>query len=407
MQLPIIFLLLFTIFGKLAESATLAQQLCATKMGTSSVKSVPTQTYALTLTLTKQVKVTSTPVTTVTPAAVTTTGLTTAFTTVTITGPTSTDTTTTTLTSKRSRIHLCLSTLTASLLDTDTSTITSTTTQTATQTNTITTTTSGTSTISAPAGFTAIKSDPDYVPKIKARDVLGLAARAAAPQQIVVKLANGKPVVSPQLFPTAVICGRLVETVTTKTATVTATSTSTVNAATPTSTVTSTTTSTSTSTIIPDRVTATATATTSTTVTTSTGTTVQTTTTITATEVATIPTATTYAACQPNNIATTANGGKTINEVDGGSGNHASFTSGSSPYDCCVACITSSDNCRAFVYLGLGNGYDCELLIGSSCDPGVAFGGTQFRTSPSTTTAGIPVGNGKCGIVGNGGTGQT
>ena len=123
-----------------------------------------------------------------------------------------------------------------------------------------------------------------------------------------------------------------------------------------------------------------------------------------ATETALSPTATTYAACAANNIAVRANGGKSINEVDGGVGNRAAFVGAGSPYDCCVACITSADNCAGFVYLGI-RGFECELLQSGTCQPGTSPGGLQFKTSPSDTGAGIPVGNGKCGVVTNAGPG--
>ena len=45
--------------------------------------------------------------------------------------------------------------------------------------------------------------------------------------------------------------------------------------------------------------------------------------------------------------------------------------------------------------------------MGNSCDPGVAFGGEQFRTDASMTQPGLPVGNGPCGIIQNGGTAGT
>ncbi|KAI4199826.1 MAG: hypothetical protein LQ350_004356 [Teloschistes chrysophthalmus] len=290
------------------------------------------------------------------------------------------------------------------LIDTATSTITGTSTATATETSSTTVTGDAiTSTLPPPAGFTAIKNEPGFVPKVKARDALGLVARAAAPSQIVVKCSPGKsPTLTPQLYPTSVICGALVETVTTKTTTRTASTTNTITAATPTSFVYSTVTSTSTSTIIPAPVTSTISATVATTITTSTATTTTTTTTITSTTTVLGTATTSYAACGPSNIATTANGGHTISEVDGGVGNSASFVSVDSAYSCCVACITSSDNCRGFVYIGIA-GFECELLTGNTCDPGVAFGGLMFRTDPYAMDQGIPVGNGRCGIVQNGG----
>ena len=117
-----------------------------------------------------------------------------------------------------------------------------------------------------------------------------------------------------------------------------------------------------------------------------------------------VPTATSYDACSSANIIDHANNGHTIVEVDGGNGNSASFVDTDSPYACCVACITSSDNCRAFVFIGIP-GFSCELIIGNTCDPGVAYGGEQFLTdSTDTNSPGLPVGNGRCGILQNGGT---
>ena len=118
------------------------------------------------------------------------------------------------------------------------------------------------------------------------------------------------------------------------------------------------------------------------------------------------PAATSYDACSSANIIDHANGGHTIVEVDGGVGNSASFVSTGSAYDCCVACITSSDNCRGFVYIGI-SGFECELITGNTCDPGVAYGGEQFKTDATDTNSpGLPIGNGRCGIIANGGTVQ-
>ncbi|KAL9577243.1 MAG: hypothetical protein Q9203_007536 [Teloschistes exilis] len=386
MQSFVLFLALLEFVHQCIAASAYSSQLCTTKVGTKSVKPVPSATYALTITFTKNIIVTSTPVKTVTPKAVTSTVITSVDTTVTVTGPPNTDT------------------LTITQTDIATSTITGTSTATATEISSTTITGDPvTSTVPPPAGFTPIKNEPGYVPKVKARDALGLVARAAAPSQIVAKCSPGKPAtLTPQLYPTSVICGALVETITTKTTTKTASTTNTITAAIPTSFVYSTVTSTSTSTIIPVPVTSTISATVSTTLTTSTATTTTSTTTVTSTTIVQGTATTSYAACGPSNIATTANGGHTISEVDGGVGNSASFVTVDSPYSCCVACITSSDNCRAFVYIGLP-GFECELITGNTCDPGVPFGGLQFRTDPYAMDQGLPVGNGRCGIVQDGG----
>ncbi|KAL8786152.1 MAG: hypothetical protein Q9195_008323 [Heterodermia aff. obscurata] len=385
MQGPLISLLLLALIHRFAVVSALSQQLCTTKQGTKSVKPVPSTTYALTITLTKTVLITSTPSTTTTPKAVTSTVSTTNVVTQTTTAPANTNTVTITTTNI-----------------TGTETITGTTTQTTTATATTTTTVSSTSTVPPPAGFTPITQEIGYVPKIKEREVLGLAARAASSSQIVAKLKNGKCTVSPTLYPTSVICGQLSETITTKTTTKTASTTRTITAGTPTSTVTSTFTSTSTSTFVPPAVTSTVTASATVTTTTSTDTTVLVTQTTTSTVTVSNPAATSYAACSSANLITNANGGHTIDEVDGGVGNSASFVSVGSSYDCCVACITSTDNCRGFVYIGI-SGFECELITGTTCDPGVSFGGTQFKTNPTSTDPGLPIGNGACGNIANGG----
>ena len=100
MQPLIVCLTLVALFSNFAAAASYSQQLCTTKMGTKSVKPVPSTTYALTLTLTTTARVTSTPVTTTTPKAVTTTVSATTVVTTTTTAPTVTGTVTTTVTSK-------------------------------------------------------------------------------------------------------------------------------------------------------------------------------------------------------------------------------------------------------------------------------------------------------------------
>ena len=273
---------LLALFGNLATASSFSTQLCTTKVGTKSIKPVPSTTYALTITLTTTARVTSTPVTTTTPRAVTTTVSTTKVVTVTTTAPTNTGTITTTVTSEDRALGLSNHHWREPFIDTGTTTTTSTSTEIDTETaSTTTTNNGGTSTVDAPPGFTAIMQEPGYVPKVKVREALGVVARAAAPSQIVVKGTGKSCTISPQLYPTSVICGRLVETVTTKTTTTTAKTTATITAATPTSTVTSTITSTSTSTVYPATVTSTATATVSTTLTSSTATTTTTTTTTT------------------------------------------------------------------------------------------------------------------------------
>ncbi|KAL8762953.1 MAG: hypothetical protein Q9194_007449 [Teloschistes cf. exilis] len=388
MQSFVLFLALLEFVHQCIAASAYSSQLCTTKVGTKSVKPVPSATYALTITFTKNIIVTSTPVKTVTPKAVTSTTLSPSHRQV---GEEKSNTT-----AGRGLIYR--------FIDIATSTITGTSTATATEISSTTITGDPvTSTVPPPAGFTPIKNEPGYVPKVKARDALGLVARAAAPSQIVAKCSPGKPAtLTPQLYPTSVICGALVETITTKTTTKTASTTNTITAAIPTSFVYSTVTSTSTSTIIPVPVTSTISATVSTTLTTSTATTTTSTTTVTSTTIVQGTATTSYAACGPSNIATTANGGHTISEVDGGVGNSASFVTVDSPYSCCVACITSSDNCRAFIYIGLP-GFECELITGNTCDPGVPFGGLQFRTDPYAMDQGLPVGNGRCGIVQDGG----
>ena len=104
MRSSMIFLSVLALANRIAAASAYTQELCTTKVGTKSIKPVPTTTYALTITLTKDVLVTVTPMTTVTPRAVTTTRSTTTVVTVTTTAPTNTDTITTTVTGEERAI---------------------------------------------------------------------------------------------------------------------------------------------------------------------------------------------------------------------------------------------------------------------------------------------------------------
>ncbi|KAL8785529.1 MAG: hypothetical protein Q9195_008601 [Heterodermia aff. obscurata] len=326
---------------------------------------------------------TSTPVKTVTPAPVTATVTNTATATSTFTAPTNTDTITTTTTNTI----------------TDTSTEVTTVPSTVFTTSTVVST--STSTSATPAGFTPISQEPGYVPKIKGRDALALEPRAAAPSSCKASFPKGakSPVYSPALYPTAVVCAKLVETISTKTATYTASTTKTTTLVPVTQTTTSTTTTTVTTTFIPPGVTETATATTSTTTQVTTTSTTTSVTTVTATQTSIVPGPTYYAACDSNNIINSANGGQFITQVS--AAGDFTQTSSSSPYDCCAACQQTA-GCRGSYY---GGGTFCVLAAGGACTPGQFRQYDEFNTD-STGTADLAfyVSNGPCGLIRNAGS---
>ena len=222
------------------------QLLCTTGLGKTSVRSVPSTTYTISIPLTAYTKVTSTPVKTVTPAPVTSTVTNTDTATTTSTAPTNTDTVTTTTTGNLFASVYQVLGLSSPILDTITDTSTEVATASSTEYTTSTVTSTSTSTSAAPPGFTPISQEPGYVPKIKGRDALALEPRAASPSSCKLSFPKGakKPVYSPALYPTAVVCAKLVEPISTKTATYTASTTQTTALAPVTQTTTSTTTTT-------------------------------------------------------------------------------------------------------------------------------------------------------------------
>ncbi|KAL9618235.1 MAG: hypothetical protein Q9160_007005 [Pyrenula sp. 1 TL-2023] len=255
-----------------------------------------------------------------------------------------------------------------------------------------------------PPGFTPVSQEPGYVPKIKGRSVDGLAARANPQNAIVLSIdkAAKSLTCSPALYPTSVVCAKLVETITTKTLTKTASTTSTTTLSPSTQTTTSTVKTSVTVKSTPPDVTTTSTVTTFITLVATTTATTTTTTTSTVTQTVEVPGATSYAACAANNVVNSANGGQGIYAIS--LTNQAlTFvsTTASSAYDCCVQCETTSQNCVGsfFYYIS-----DCMLIVQTSCMPG-AFTGASFGTGPFPPDGGFTISNGPCGaIANNGGT---
>ncbi|CAJ0551010.1 Ff.00g109400.m01.CDS01 [Fusarium sp. VM40] len=113
----------------------------------------------------------------------------------------------------------------------------------------------------------------------------------------------------------------------------------------------------------------------------------------------TAATTTVLAACAPNNIIKTANGGHGIFQLNyGGSRNQIQVgIPASNPYQCCVACHETRNCIWSNFQIG------CELVIAQSCNPQGNFG-SSFNTSASVNVRrGSTISNGPCGRIANAG----
>ncbi|KAL8717643.1 MAG: hypothetical protein Q9225_005132 [Loekoesia sp. 1 TL-2023] len=341
--------------------------LCKTFLGPKSTSPVKTSSYALTIPVTYVKKTTITPTNTITPPPVTTT-----------------TTTTSTLTSTR---------FTAT-------TITSTVVRTSTPPATTVATSPGFTPLASGIGYRAKKRSIEDVkaaaPAIRGRTVQ---ERAPSSSGVVVRCSKGGPPhFAPAQYPTSVICGALVQAVTTTTKSFTATTTATTTLAPVTETATSTTIETTTSTSTYPAITETTTTTVSTTTITTTTRTLTTDAVTTQTIVAPAPT--TYNACAPNNVVNSANGGQGIDGVgvEGG----VIDVSAADAVACCTACQTSA-YCFGYVYSG---GSRCYLTSKSNqqCAGNAAFG-SYYTSSTLSPSDGFVIGNGPCGqLMNNGGS---
>ncbi|UKZ77071.1 hypothetical protein TrVFT333_004789 [Trichoderma virens FT-333] len=352
---------------------------CSTKLGPQANRHVETHWNYKTRTVTYTERFTTTPHPTVTPTKTKTKTVTTVIKTVT-TEPAYTDVATVTSTS------------------TSFFTTTNIVTETDTETNTVTTTTTPTTTIAAPAGFTPISQEPGFVPKIKGRSANSLIERGNTLQ---CRPGKGGPSFYPPLHPQSVTCTKVIEPIVIKRVTYTAKA-CTITARPKTKTVTTTVSQTHTETEWPCDVTSTVTVPATTVITSSTDSTTTTTTTATTTESTVAPQQTLQAACGPENLITTANGGNGISSVSSsGTGGFLPVSGTHSAYDCCVACFNSATPCRGALSFSSGS---CFLVVATDgvCHANQFTGDVQFGTSTGPSS-GAYVSNGPCGMLANGG----
>ncbi|KAL8844245.1 MAG: hypothetical protein Q9176_001420 [Flavoplaca citrina] len=370
----------FALYSLAQCQTTKSLVLCTTLLGGSSKNPVPTRTIALTVRSTATAKETFTPAVTVTPTA-----------------PTITATETVTLTSTETGPQVTGTFTTLSLTIVDGGRVTSV------YTNTLFTTI--TETISRTPPATTIPTSPGFTPaasqtgnpipalKLARRE---LEARAPSYRTTCVAGPDGKATFTPRLYPTQVLCGVLYQVIATTTKTFTASTTATVTDIPPPPSSTTTTISvTITDTVIPADATVTSTITSTFT---NIGTSISitaTTSTITSTQTLDLPIPTFYAACGPDNIISSVNG---ANIVGIASNNQVSLSRFSTPYDCCVSCITSQ-TCAAGLFIA--NGATCYLVAQTrTCDPKVEVLRFQLQMG---APGGNSISTGNCGAVANGG----
>ncbi|KAF7550947.1 hypothetical protein G7Z17_g5363 [Cylindrodendrum hubeiense] len=316
--------------GKPAPSVT-----CTTKFGTVSVKYPVTKTSIKTQTITRTKKVYCPHDKTVTPKPKTVTITATKVKPTTITAGPETKTATTTV----SEISTIVETNLASATEYTTTTLY--------------TTSTSTTTVAAPADFTPITYNPDYVAKREVSSRLN-PRKSSKNNNGAVKISYEKgkynPVTYPRQYPQRVNCIRKVIKTATKTIT-TRVPGHTITLAPKTKTKSTTITQFTTETqYLPD-VSETVTETTSINITSTED--VVTTTTLTATStIETVVPTTIYEACSSDNILTSANGGNRVNEFGTDGGSRLEYIgSGYSAYTCCVACHTvKASNCRGLLH---------------------------------------------------------
>ncbi|KAJ4250901.1 hypothetical protein NW762_011551 [Fusarium torreyae] len=364
--------------GAIATAAN-PSLVCATDLGTKSVKSVPTTTSTTVKKVTVTMKVIRKVNIIVIPVAKTTTITTTQSATSTSTADPDTKTATSTVTVE--------------------STIKSTRTATATTTSTSTTFTTRfiTSTVAAPNGFTAVLDDPLYLAKRDAKKVGK------------VQMLTAQPV---SMYPQRVRCVKEVPSYSTKIVSTTVQGArTTLKAATKTKT--STITTTIISTKYPDDVSTTVTTAISNTVTDYTDTTTTTTLTQTVTVESQVPQSTVYDACSNENILLTANGGgRVVAWVDVTSDTVPTiFGDGYTPAACCAECA-QRPSCRISI-LGKLYGFDftttttCSIFLTmdtSKCANGQQPVFARYVTSNNSPSQPQYIySNGPCGQLKNGG----
>jgi hypothetical protein len=247
--------------------------------------------------------------------------------------------------------------------------------------------------VAGPVGFVPIRSAYPVARRARSEERSGR-FDLRAPDKVKCTFKNGKPVFSPALYPDSVKCGALVNVYKTSTITKTAAKVSTITAPTPTTIIMATSISVITLTVAPSNIqttvftTATVISVAMTTITPVTS--ISSTTTVTEAK----PAATNYAACGPNNQASSVNGqGFAVISIPRGT----SFTDvpGATPYDCCVSCFTTG-GCFGYFFLIRS----CTLLQTDNVAQGQCGapnrGGFSTGGPPDPT---VVIGNGPCGQV--------
>ncbi|KAH8660466.1 hypothetical protein BX600DRAFT_467738 [Xylariales sp. PMI_506] len=346
---------------------------CASLLGGVKVDNIPTGSSTVTKTITHtSTALASGPTVTLTPSPAHRTVTSTDIVTDTITADAEVDTATTILTN----VNTITSTNTVIEIETDTTTTT--------------TTSTSTSTVAAPADFTPISEESEYVARRRGRTL-------TSPS--VCKAGASGPEFSPTAYVQSVKCVSTVYQTRTVTTTVTG-KTHTVTAHRSTITSTDIIISTSTTTSYPPDVTDTETITTSTDFITILDVTTTTTLTSTVTSSTEVEAATPfYAVCGSSNLISTANGGQAITELQTRNPTNFLGVSGiTSAYDCCVACFNEyGSTCGgSLMYLTSS----CLIFSQTTCTNG-AYNNNEFFTSSSG--ASYTISNGPCGLIANGG----
>ncbi|KAF7547643.1 hypothetical protein G7Z17_g7592 [Cylindrodendrum hubeiense] len=372
-------LLLFSL-GVEALAAQGAQVTCSSELGSVSVEHPTTETATETQTITQTTEISESLDETVTPTP--TTEILTDFDTITVTETAGAET------------KIATEVVTNTISITTTNTISEIETQTSTTTSTSTTTTT---TIPAPAGFTPIAQSPEYVAKVKARE-LGERKVANPGLTITGSSSKCKPVdVYPRQYLQSVNCIKTVIETVSKTVTTTVEG-STITLPAATESVTATETLTETSTEYPPDVSETITTSTDITITATEDFTTTSTTTTTATVQEVFPTSF-YEACGASNIITNANGGKAIVLLQS-TGNGLSSFSAANAYECCVGCFTTNAaTCRGAFRFNSGV---CYHFTSNTCAPS-QLSGANYKTGSGTAITAYVM-NGPCGRIGNGGS---
>jgi hypothetical protein len=371
MLLNYFFFIVGAAVSAVAAASTYTQEVCLTKFGSKSVKSIKTVSLLPTITVPIIRKTTSTPSVTTTAKA-----------------PTSTITSfvTTTSTSTLPQVIVTFDT-TTTYYETSTSTVVVSSTETDTASPVTVTSTPATSTVGTSAGFTPIQSAQPGAAKMRRRDENQALRRRVAAGSLPKGLTISGTAKAP--YPTEVDCAGLVEVFSTRTSIMTAKTTVTVTATSPVITVSTTGTITTITSILPTTASTTLLFSTTSTISTTETSIYSTTTTVTPTVTEVAPTPTTYAMCQANNFASLYDG-FSIDYVYYQSG--ASQASTNTAYDCCVLCATTpgcggSASIPGSCFLsGPAGGCDGSMTA--------AIFGTGTDTNPAD---GFTVSNGQCG----------